>query len=610
MNNLNLDLDLSNYSIDDLKNFLNIDALTFDYADLQRSVKKKVAQIMGIRNCSDIEKKNIINFVNQVNLKLVEQIKLENKIAEFHRNPSLEIKDPTTNYEFPPYKKESSNQYETKKIITHLSIDTKFRKNYLFSKSTDFYIDLPVSLKNILSMRLESFEINNSIYNISSKKKTNKIYVKKERGFDIFEKTIIIPDGNYTATSLKSYLNSELSSVGVKIEFNENTLKSKLIADENNSKLWISFDYDMKCGASNIEKSQKQFEKSLERNLNPRIQNPNNPFCGELPLSFYPSNKICVINRDNSIKVILPSDANLLAGYNYKSIGAYKGIYNSFQITFASPLNETKFNAANKINHSIDSISIISKLNTPTSGGAQIADSNQKIDLIAGSIETPQSDKILLEAGNTYEILSNYDNLPDIISVKFNLVNSDGGAILISDTDNVVNLDNGNGIFMKSTNEVVIECPTESKITPDTSKLDQRISPTSLGWLLGFRKENYEGTYFYESETFYDFNIVKYMFLCVDDFQKSMHEVVKIVYQDSFLQKNILARIPMSVSSNNKLFIYHDMNNVQRRNYFGPVNIKRMRIQLIDEYGELVDLNDSDFSFNLEFEVLYERNIY
>ena len=52
-----LDLDLSNYSIDDLKAFLNIDALTFDYTDLQRSIKKKIAQIMGIQSYPDGEKK-------------------------------------------------------------------------------------------------------------------------------------------------------------------------------------------------------------------------------------------------------------------------------------------------------------------------------------------------------------------------------------------------------------------------------------------------------------------------------------------------------------------------------------------------------------------------
>ena len=74
-----------------------------------------------------------------------------------------------------------------------------------------------------------------------------------------------------------------------------------------------------------------------------------------------------------------------------------------------------------------------------------------------------------------------------------------------------------------------------------------------------------------------------------------------------FLQKNILSRIP---NVNNKLLIFHETDTVRKRNYFGPVNIKRLHIQLIDEYGELVDLNDQDFSFNLEFEVLYERNIY
>lgn len=433
----NLDLDLSNYSIDDLKAFLNIDALTFDYADLQRSVKKKIAQIIGIERYEG-EKKKLIKFINQINLRLVEQIKLENKIEEFHRNPSLEIKDPETRFELPPHKKESSNQHEIKTISTQLSIDTKFRKNYLFTKSTDFYIDLPVALKNILSMRLESFEINNSIYNISSKKKTNKMYVKKTLNGVISDATIIIPDGNYTPARLATYLNNgPLYNIGVKIVFDENTLKTRLISidatgsEETLSNLFVSFEYDMKCGTNNIEKSQKQFEEPLERNINIRIQDTT------------------------------------------------------------------------------------SKCNP---------------------------------------------------------------------------------------------CPPGSNIEPDAKKLEKRIATTSLGWILGFRKENYIGSYFYESKTFYDFAVLKYMFLCVDDFQKSIHDSVKIVYHDSFLQKNILARIPMT-STNNKLIIYHDVGKIQKREYLGQVNIKRIHIQLIDEYGELVDLNESDYSFNLEFEVLYERNI-
>ncbi len=63
----NLDLDIKNYSIDDLKNFLNIDALTFDYATLQTNVKNKISQIMAIKNCKDSEKKDLVKFINKIN---------------------------------------------------------------------------------------------------------------------------------------------------------------------------------------------------------------------------------------------------------------------------------------------------------------------------------------------------------------------------------------------------------------------------------------------------------------------------------------------------------------------------------------------------------------
>ena len=437
----NFDLDISNYSIDDLKNFLNIDALSFDYADLQKSVKRKIAQITGIERYSGGEKKKLVNFVNQINLRLVEQIKLENKIEEFHQNPSLNIKHPTTSYEFPPHKKESSNKHETKTIISQLSIDTKFRKNHLFSKSTDFYIDLPIALKNILSMRMESFEINNTIYNISSAKKTNKMYVKKTKtDGTISEITCVIPDGHYDSGSLVTYLNNGvLDTIGVKIEFNTTTYKTRLFAidaggaEETTTLLDISFDYEMKCGESNIGKSQEQFKEPVERNLNTKIKDPNAKICNP--------------------------------------------------------------------------------------------------------------------------------------------------------------------------------CPANSRKEPDPSKLEKRITIPSLGWMLGFRKENYSGETSFISECFYNFNIVKHLFLCIDDFQKSMHEVVKIVYHDSFLQKNILARIPLDSDVNSKFLSFHETDTVRKRNYFGPVNIKRMHIQLIDEYGEIIDLNNQDYSFNLEFEVLYERNI-
>ena len=43
----------------------------------------------------------------------------------------------------------------------------------------------------------------------------------------------------------------------------------------------------------------------------------------------------------------------------------------------------------------------------------------------------------------------------------------------------------------------------------------------------------------------------------------------------------------------------------QERQYFGPVNIHRMAIQLVNDKGDIVDLNGSDWSFSLVCEQLY-----
>ena len=59
------------------------------------------------------------------------------------------------------------NQLKNRIIVTQLSIDTKFRKDYFNTQSTDFVIDLTTSLKNVISMRLASLEIPNISHVIS-----------------------------------------------------------------------------------------------------------------------------------------------------------------------------------------------------------------------------------------------------------------------------------------------------------------------------------------------------------------------------------------------------------------------------------------------------------
>jgi hypothetical protein len=45
----------------------------------------------------------------------------------------------------------------------------------------------------------------------------------------------------------------------------------------------------------------------------------------------------------------------------------------------------------------------------------------------------------------------------------------------------------------------------------------------------------------------------------------------------------------------------------QERIYFGPVNIRRIAIKLINDKGDTVDLNGGDWSFQLVVEQLYQK---
>jgi len=50
------------------------------------------------------------------------------------------------------------------------------------------------------------------------------------------------------------------------------------------------------------------------------------------------------------------------------------------------------------------------------------------------------------------------------------------------------------------------------------------------------------------------------------------------------------------------------MNDVlsPKRQYFGPIDIKKMGVQLLNKYGQVVILNCMDFSFTLEVEMVYD----
>lgn len=130
--------------------------------------------------------------------------------------------------------------------------------------------------------------------------------------------------------------------------------------------------------------------------------------------------------------------------------------------------------------------------------------------------------------------------------------------------------------------------------------------PLKLGWVLGFRNGFYVGNLNYVSEGVVDTTGPKYLFLVVDDYTNSVNNGFFSAFNSSVLNKNILARISLQSSPFNIL----QQNNLNvlttPRDYFGPVNINNLTIQLLDEYGRIVDLNNMDFSFCLNLVTVYD----
>jgi hypothetical protein len=130
-----------------------------------------------------------------------------------------------------------------------------------------------------------------------------------------------------------------------------------------------------------------------------------------------------------------------------------------------------------------------------------------------------------------------------------------------------------------------------------------------FGWLMGFRQPVYIGKNSYTSEGILDLSGPKYLFLVVDDYNNNVNENFFSAFNSSVLQKNILARIAVGPNIGAP-FVTFDIvasgSFLTPRVYFGPVDIQKLHIQLLDEYGRVVNLNGTDFSFVVALTTAYD----
>ena len=172
-------------------------------------------------------------------------------------------------------------------------------------------------------------------------------------------------------------------------------------------------------------------------------------------------------------------------------------------------------------------------------------------------------------------------------------------------------------------------CYDETNVCPMlSSNIDK--NQLTLGWILGFRgsaihkryfpagefipkngmvcladdyldpDNTYRGQSKYTGEAMFDERNSKYILLSINDFHNNHNELfISPFKEQSLSDHNILAKIS---TDNHKQHICEELERV----YFGPVDLTKLDIKLYDEFGRLIDVNNSDYSFTIELEILYD----
>tara|TARA_B100000925_G_scaffold98683_1_gene72149 strand:- start:9470 stop:10801 length:1332 start_codon:yes stop_codon:yes gene_type:complete len=144
----------------------------------------------------------------------------------------------------------------------------------------------------------------------------------------------------------------------------------------------------------------------------------------------------------------------------------------------------------------------------------------------------------------------------------------------------------------------------------------------NMGWMLGYRKQyyNYATDYVtrseantktvqgYSPEGMFNTEGSRYLFLAIDDYNKNYSQTIFSPFQESvFTNNTILAKL-VKTSDGNYNYVNPDVENNYIRKYFGPVNINKLKITILDELGRVVDFNNTDYSVSLRIEQLYNLN--
>ena len=233
--------------------------------------------------------------------------------------------------------------------------------------------------------------------------------------------------------------------------------------------------------------------------------------------------------------------------------------------------------------------------------------------IIASNIET--------EVNNQIQKITD-PNLSDIVdNLSFRIDKTSGFSMFNYENSNAQTID------LNSNYKIEIDFNVDNDRAP--SECINNEIYQKLGWQLGFKTDkivldssnvilqsttadvNMDAYASVLSNGICIINYPRYLYIAIDDFQTSSQNLFSIA-SDSIVAPNIVGRINILSMLEKKTaykqgaepgdFFQHQQYS---RKYFGPTDINKLRIQLLDEYGRPFSINNMDWSFVLSFDCFY-----
>jgi hypothetical protein len=223
---------------------------------------------------------------------------------------------------------------------------------------------------------------------------------------------------------------------------------------------------------------------------------------------------------------------------------------------------------------------------------------------------------------NTEVYTSNRTGISNTKIIAYNIVDEINNALSIASSDISNNIKfsldprTGQSCFTKSNSKKyrLLFDNNDTSYNYDITKkyCYENYIHQKLGWQLGFITpyKDLDLSLNYSDRVCY-INYPRYVYLAIDDFQASSRNYFSVA-APSIIAPNIIGRINIlslleektafkqAASAGDFLFTQKHV-----REYFGPTDITKLRIQLLDEYGRPFNLNNADWSFVITFECFY-----